>query len=109
MSATIFCSFDQQDLADLAMGRLRQTVTGIRDVRYLFDAPTHAHERHEGRGSGIPGQLSPLSMMLNVHGSLEANVQPSRPISVRIVCDDAVRDTVAGKLVNLHAYHITTA
>ena len=105
MSATIFCSFDQQDLADLAIGRLRQSVPGVRDVRYLSGSP----ERHKGRSSAVPGQLSPLSMMLNVTGSLEANVQPSHPVDVRIICDEAVRDTVASRLVNLHAYRIVKA
>ena len=99
MSATIFCSFDQQDLADLAIGRLRQSVPGVRDVRYLSGSP----ERHKGRSSAA------LSMMLNVTGSLEANVQPSHPVDVRIICDEAVRDTVASRLVNLHAYRIVKA
>ena len=84
MSATIFCNFEQQDLADLAMGKLRNSTKGIKTIHYI---------NGKRRGNAI-----------NAVGSLS----PSQPVTVRIVCTESTATTVVAKLVNLHAYQIIT-
>lgn len=102
MSSTVFCTFDQQDVADLAMGRLRSTVQGIHSIQYLTDYATQSIDHHEG-GSWLLGFNNLYSHQNGV------GVQPSRPVSVKIVCDDSVKELVAGRLVNLHAYRIVAS
>lgn len=102
MSSTVFCTFDQQDVADLAMGRLRSTVRGIHSIQYLTDYATQSTNDYDGNTF--------LFGFSNLYGPQNsAGVQPSRPVSVKIVCDDTVKDLVAGRLVNLHAYRIVAS
>ena len=84
MSATIFCNFEQQDLADLAMGRLRASTKGIKSIYYVTG---HKH------GSALNA----------VNG-----VQPSHPVTVKIVCTESNASAVVSRLVNLRAYQIIT-
>jgi hypothetical protein len=102
MSSTIFCTFDQQDVADLAMGRLRNSVRGIHSIQYLSDYGNRASNQRDST-PWLFG-FSNMSGYQNGYG-----VQPSRPASVKIVCDDSVRDLVMGRLVNLHAYRIVAS
>jgi hypothetical protein len=102
MSSTIFCTFDQQDMADLAMGRLRNSIRGIHSIQYLSDYGSRASNRQDS--SPWFFGFSNMAGYQNNYG-----VQPSRPASVKIVCDDSVRDQVMGRLVNLHAYRIVAS
>ncbi|MDL2232777.1 hypothetical protein LJC63_04260 [Ruminococcaceae bacterium OttesenSCG-928-L11] len=106
MSATIFCTFDQQDLADLAMGRLRNSVRGIHSIQYLADFGDSFHNRAKDRDSFFAGPAMAWGM---AGGYNNASVQPSRPVSVKIVCDDAAKSQIVGRLVNLHAYKIVAS
>lgn len=108
MSTTIFCTFDQQDMADLAIGKLRSSVHGIHSVEYLSDYRSHSY--NEPRNA-----LRPMGVWGYGIGSWgygfdnSSGVQPSHPVSVKIVCDEGVRQHVVGKLVNLHAYKIVSS
>jgi hypothetical protein len=103
MSSTIFCTFDQQDVADLAMGRLRNSVRGIHSIQYLSDYGSRASNRQDS-GSWLLGFSNMAGSYQNTYG-----VQPSRPASVKIVCDESARDQVMARLVNLHAYRIVAS
>jgi len=84
MSATIFCTFEQQDLADLAMGKLRASTKGIKTIHYITG---------NRRGSAI---------------NAVNTISPSQPVTVKIVCTEGTANTVVARLVNLHAYEIIT-
>ena len=102
MSATIFCTFDQQDIADLAMGRIRGSINGIHDVQYLNDFGANPTNHRDGDSSFF-GWAIPLGYSNSV------GVQPSRPVNVKIVCDEYVKDQVTARLVNQHAYRIVVS
>lgn len=101
MSTTIFCTFDQQDLADLAMGDLRATITGIKSIHYM-----NGYNQRGGATNSVTaddswvGIFPPRSVM-------NADM-PARPVNVRIVCSDASAKAVKSRLVNLRAYQIVT-
>jgi hypothetical protein len=80
MSATIFCTFEQQDYADLAAGRLKAPELGVRSIHYVADY-------------GNPGFTSSV-------GSAE------KPVTMRIVCGEQTAAAVRARLVNLHGYRI---
>ncbi|MCL2057006.1 MAG: hypothetical protein FWH02_07305 [Oscillospiraceae bacterium] len=103
MSATIFCTFDQQDLADLAIGRIRSGVKGIHDVKYLNGFEDSGHSATGGDNAGFFGWAVPFGYTNN------AAIRPSRPVDVKIVCDDSVRHQIAARLVNQHAYKIVVS
>jgi len=84
MSVTIFCTFEQQDLADLAMGKLRASTKGIKTIHYITG---------NRRGSAVNAVNS---------------ISPSNPVTVKIVCTEGTASTVAARLINLHAYQIIT-
>ena len=84
MSVTIFCNFEQQDLADLAMGKLRASTKGIQTIHYIN---TNRH-----------------ASTVNATNT----ISPSSPVTVKIVCTDNTANTVVARLVNLHAYQIIT-
>ena len=94
MSTTIFCTFDQQDLADLAMGRLRSSVQGIHSIHFIEQEAQNSAHNNAGIGYLFGNYFQNTAL------------QPSRPVSVKIVCDDGVRNMVRARLVNLHAYKI---
>ena len=83
MSATIFCTFEQQDFADLAAGRLKAPGFGVRSIHYVAD--NRAPEFTSAVGE-----------------------TPARPVTMRIVCSENTAAAVKAKLVNLHGYQIVT-
>jgi hypothetical protein len=90
-------------MADLAMGRLRSSIRGIHSIQYLSDHGSGASNRQDS-SPWLFGFTNMASYQNSTYG-----VQPSRPASVKIVCDDSVRDQVMGRLVNLHAYRIVAS
>lgn len=103
MSATIFCTFEQQDLADLAMGHVRQ-IRGVKTIHYIVDHSAGQRlENATNRGDDTFFGFGFFGMT----ASYGAEV-PSMPASVKITCDDAARQEVVSTLVNLHAYKIVT-
>jgi hypothetical protein len=83
MNSTIFCTFEQQDFADLAAGRLKAPELGVRSIHYVA-------------GYRNPGFTS------SVEEALE------RPVTMRIVCAENTAAAVKARLVNLHGYQIIT-
>jgi hypothetical protein len=83
MSATIFCTFEQQDFADLAAGRLKAPELGVRSIHYVagYNAPVY---------SAAVGEV------------------PARPVTMRISCAESTAAAVKARLVNLHGYQIIT-
>lgn len=105
MSTTIFCIFEQQDLADLAVGKLRDSVLGIKSIYYVggFNAASTPLNSSTTRdmsviAGGIFGEMTMSSPPV-----------PSRPATVKIVCADAAADAIKAKLINLHAHEIITS
>jgi hypothetical protein len=109
VSTTVFCTFDQQDIADLAMGRLRNSVKGIHSFEYLSeygqDFSNHTNQDYNFISGW--GLFSNATSGSGLGGG--AGVQPSHPVSVKITCDDNVKDMIVSKLVNLHAYRIVAS
>lgn len=101
MSTTIFCTFDQQDLADLAMGELRNTTVGVKSIHYVNGFNSRTNGLNKGNANDSWMGLFPLQ-------DTTSSVMPSRPANVKIVCSDAAAKTVKSKLVNLRAYEIVT-
>jgi len=100
MSTTIFCTFDQQDLADLAMGKIKDTVSGIKNIEYVVD--------YDSVTSGVdkaPGFLFNFGIFA-ASTYTSANVKPSRPVTVKITCDVYSGEIVVSHLMNMHAYNI---
>lgn len=103
MSATIFCTFEQQDLADLAMGKIRQ-IPGVITIHYIIDHT--AHQRSRGAVNAIEGALG--YGLVGMYGAANTAIAPPTPATVKITCSDKARKTVVSALVNLHAHKITT-
>lgn len=116
MSTTVFCTFDQRDIADLAIGRLRSSIRGIHSIEYLSNdsgGENGTGSRYNfisgwGLFSSDPypsaqfASLQPVAIPVRNNTS----ITPSNPASVKIVCEDGSKDAVMSKLVNLHAYNI---
>jgi hypothetical protein len=83
MNATIFCTFEQQDYADLAAGRLKAPELGVRSIHYI------ASYRNPGLTSSV-GEA------------------PEGPVTMRIVCAESTAAAVTAKLVNMHGHQIVT-
>lgn len=99
MSTTIFCTFEQQDLADLAVGKLRNFVTGIKSIHYIGGYSTYSSDN-----SGAFG----FNSWNGASGSGISPAAPSRPVTVKIVCSDASAPKVKSRLINMRAYQIIT-
>lgn len=104
MSTTIFCTFEQQDLADLAMGHVRQ-IRGVKSIHYVIDHA--AHQRTRGATNSVSDGMT-ASWGLFGTNAVSTGDTPSLPASVKITCDDAARRRVVSMLVNMHAYKIVT-
>ena len=103
MSATIFCTFEQQDLADLAMGKIRQ-IPGVMTIHYIIDHA--AHQRLRGAVSVMGGAMS--YGLVGISSVENTATPPPQPATVKITCSDKARKTVVSTLVNLHAHKIIT-
>lgn len=97
MSATIFCTFEQQDLADLAVGKLRATTKGIKSIHYITGSREQLHPNVQN------------SFIGEIFTNIYAAPAPSRPVTVKIVCNSTAAHEVTAKLINMHAYGITRA
>lgn len=112
MSSTIFCVFEQQDLADLAMGHVRR-IRGVQSIHYIGMRDHSGSMLRGGDGPGVvsmaaaPGNMNFGAVWRNADGDAPARGLPSPPVSVRIVCADSARTRVEAMLVNMHAHRIT--
>lgn len=120
MSTTIFCSFDQQDLADLAVGTLRASSLEIRSIHYIGGFKP----RRERELTVIPpSNVAALGFAGGTMGNMQAQVppaafgledtqpplqMPSQPVTVKIVCSDSSATAVKSRLINMRAYQIIT-
>lgn len=102
MSVTIFCTFEQQDLADLAAGRLRATTAGIKSIYYLAGYGGHPDALRSNPKTVSNAAVFPVIQATN------DTPAPSRPVTLKIVCTDASCNTIISRLVNMHAYQIIT-
>lgn len=110
MSSTIYCSFDQQDMADLAIGHIRQ-MSGVIAIDYSVDSGANSHSDYAGEGvNSVVGWGSPFLAWGNFFGfnvyENTASAAPSRPASVRVVCEDRALKSIRARLVNMHARDI---
>lgn len=103
MSTTIFCSFDQQDVADLAVGQLRNTIHGIKSIHYIQG---HNTQRHTSTNSFDNSSIGGFFAVTDDWAFTSAIGVPSQPITVKIICEDSCRRQIMSKLVNMHAYKI---
>ncbi len=101
MSTTIFCTFEQQDIADLAMGDLRNATIGIKSIHYVGGYNSRTNILNASTTNNSWGSVLPI------RGTMEVEV-PSRPVNVKIVCSDASAESVKSRLINLRAYQIIT-
>lgn len=104
MSSTIFCTFDQRDLADLAMGQLRQ-IPGVTGIRYVIG------QTAEGRNHGaVQKTAHPYGLWGSIASEgMSTQPIPSEPAGIKITCDESVRKRVESVLINMHAYRIVSA
>lgn len=104
MSATIFCTFEQQDLADLAMGSI-QAVEGVTGIHYVVDH--HAHQQQQEDifpvANNVMGMFGLFVPEMNT-----AQAAPSQPTTLKITCADSARQRTMNLLINLHAYRIVS-
>lgn len=101
MSTTIFCTFDQQDLADLAVGELRATTVGIKSIHYVGGFNSSKTALNASAINNSWAGLFPIQSAGDV-------IMPSQPANIKIVCSDSAANAVKARLVNLHAYQIVT-
>lgn len=94
MSTTVFCTFEHQDLADLAVGKLRDLVSGVRSIHYI---------REYRPSTDILNRSGATNMW---SGIVDAALP--RPVTVKIVCSDSAAPAVKARLINMHAYRIIT-
>lgn len=125
INRTVYCSFDHRDLADLAMGKLRNSVSKIKSISYIKGSENYGDDfdiampipvgTNAGMGMGIAdgagvgGALPFLGFIPTAGYHNNTGVRPSRPVTAKIVCDESVVHQVTSKLVNLHAYRIVSA
>lgn len=86
MSTTIFCTFNSQDEADFALGRIRSENSGVKNISEVTGY---------GRSPGM------FSMSVR-------NAETPRRVTLRIVCAESARKAVLSRLVNLRATGIIT-
>lgn len=100
MSTTIFCTFEQHDLADLAVGELRKSVAGIKSIHYVEGFNSESNIFNRGTVNNSWAGLFPIETGVN------GVIMPSRPVNIKIVCSDTAAKAVEARLVNLRAYQI---
>ena len=105
MSCTVYCTFDQRDLADIAVGKLRVAVPGVKAVSYVdgagdgYDAGGYKNSYPGAVGYGASVPPAPSAFV-------NTAIRPARPVTVKIVCDAGLQQKVTSKLINLRAYRI---
>jgi len=110
MNRTVYCTFDQRDLADIAMGKLRAAVPGVKAVSYV-DAGLNSGYDGGYNNTGQRGAYFGAVGYGNIFPAIPtafANtaIRPARPVTVKIVCDEGSQKKVTSKLINLRAYRI---
>ena len=127
MSKTIFCTFEQQDLADIAMGRLRSDVAGIQSIQYVQGRGGQRQTQNKPHDDGVPfaatsaiggfwpveafastSQTAPLGAGAFLPVGSASSSPVAGPVTVKIVCDQQSQKNVVSKLVNLHAQKIVS-
>lgn len=96
MSVTIFCTFEQQDFADFAAGRLKAPEFGVKSIHYVADYRSAEYR------NAIVYRAPEVTSSADVP-------PPNKPVTMRIVCSERTAAAVRAKLVNLHGYHIVTS
>ena len=119
MKTTILCSFDTVDFAELAAGRLRAKIPGIKDIE--ISTPPPEGTRMGGvlpftavgmATLGAPGGSSAGPIALPVYlGDTGAAGQPgsdtvSNNATMRVTCSTSRRREVEAQLINLGALHV---
>ncbi|MCL2068523.1 MAG: hypothetical protein FWH00_01355 [Oscillospiraceae bacterium] len=105
MNRTVFCTFDHRDLADISIGRLKSEVPGVLSVSYVDDGYGGIHENSGYTNTAAAFNLFPA---FGTAGYSNAAVRPSRPVTLKIVCNENSQQRVVSKLINLHAYRIVS-
>jgi len=108
MNRTVYCTFDHRDLADIAVGKLRAAVPGIRAVSYVDggegDEYSGARYTNNFQGPvGYGGMFSPIPTAF-----ANTAIRPARPVTIKIICNEGAQQKVASKLINLRAYRIVS-
>lgn len=104
MDTTIFCTFDHQDLADLAMGHIR-AVHGVKTIHYVYDRNTR-REGHRTAGAVNSTDSNGFGWGFTNMGADLGHPREPLPVSMKITCSTVAKNTVVSRLVNQHASHI---
>ncbi|MCI8440998.1 MAG: hypothetical protein HFG27_00505 [Provencibacterium sp.] len=118
MNAVVLSNFDDIDLAEIAVGRLKADIPGISHVeisRPSFEEPEeHIVLPAATVGDGSSMGVGPVSggvfpVVLNV-GLSEEKPESSdyipRSVTVRVTCRQQQRESVEAKLINLGGRHV---
>ena len=108
MNRTVYCTFDHRDLADIAVGKLRAAVPGIRAVSYVDTGDDNGYEGARYTNNfqgpvGYGGMFSPIPTAF-----ANTAIRPARPVTIKIICNEGAQQKVASKLINLRAYRIVS-
>ncbi|MCI8623354.1 MAG: hypothetical protein HFG26_06780 [Provencibacterium sp.] len=123
MKATVLCSFDNIDLAEIAVGKLKASVPGIEHIeisRPSFEEPEeHIHVLPLGTaGDGTSVGVGAVSngifpIFTDFQGEDEDSARRSdyipRSVTVRVTCTQAQRSAVEAKLINLGGLRIRSS
>lgn len=118
MNSTILCNFDDVDLAELAVGRLRAKIPGLKYIE--ISKPTYGvSDSGENVPFGIagmaafsaPGSSTPDAVTAPVYFGRMEHEPPNRDISpqsvlLRVTCNTMHRRQVEAQLINLGALRV---
>lgn len=122
MKATVLCSFDNVDLAEIAVGKLKTAIPGIEQVEIShpdFEEPEDTLRiLPMGMPMGVTGDntsvgvgaasngVFPVFMGVKEDEDSRSSDYVPRSVSVRIICREQQRSAVEAKLINLGALHV---
>lgn len=123
MNATVLCSFENIDLAELAIGRLKAAIPGIEQIEIShpdFEEPeetlrilptgmpmgTALDSTSVGVGAVSNGVFPVFMGVREEEGNTGRSDYVPRSVSVRIICREPQRHAVEAKLINLGALHV---
>lgn len=117
MNATILCSFDSVDLAEIAAGRIRSKTMELQSIE--ISTPSYGNP-NAGHTSFVPMLGGAASMQSGPFGATVAPVLLSeqetrensdfapRDATLRIVCSQQARASVEAQLISLGALRLRT-
>lgn len=112
MSKTIYCAFDDCDLADLAMGSLQRAGFAIQSIETIGNV--HEDDSYHPEPAtpdlailpGLDGNVLLPGIFSSQDPTNAAGPAGSPSATIKIVCDDRACQPIVSKLVNFGAHRV---